>query len=208
MALPFDAIAPYFEIIVTIVGLASAFYPTARWIVQQSNKRQERFEITIKNEMGQSSRDIKNVLETAKDDIEEVKESQDSLHDDVIRVDGKIGKIDEKLDKHIVWSTGNSSKLEAQVENNTKSIERVDSRVDRIYTGLTKRHEEQDSEIEENRDRVNEIADKLKMRKSVKLELNKLDMDNLSPDDAEEDVINPFKKKNPDTGEEINEDKE
>jgi hypothetical protein len=72
----------------------------------------------------------------------------------------------------------------------TKRIERVDSRVENIDQGLTKRHEEQDSEIQENRDRVNEIVDKLNLPKSVKLEIN---------DQVKRISYTPFKKKDTNT---------
>lgn len=159
------SIGPWFEILVTIVGFATAIYPVARWIVQQFNKRQDKFEITMKNAIGQERKEITDVLQVAKDDIEEVKTNQQKLHNEVSKVDDKVGEIDEKLDQHVIANTAVTTKLETQIHNNISRIERLDSRVDRIYTGLTRRHEEQDSEIEKNRAKVKDITDKLQITK-------------------------------------------
>lgn len=192
----FDALSPWFEIILTILGFASAIYPVARWIVNQFNKRQDRFEISIKNAIGEERKQITDTLEVAKEDMNEVKDSQGQLRGDIIRVDAKVDNIDNKLDKHIVWSSGTTNRMQTQIENNFNRLERNDNRIDNIYSGLTRRHEEQDAEIKENRSRVNEISDKLHMPKSVKLEIN---------DQKPRTPYTPFKKLDPETNEEVDE---
>jgi hypothetical protein len=134
----FDTLSPWIEILLTILGFASAIYPVGRWAVKAFNKRQDKFEATIKEAIGADRKAITDVVESAKSDIKEVKDNQDRLHNDVVRVDEKVVNMDEKMDKHMIWSTTVSTKMQTQIENNTRRIARNDDRIDNFYTGIRK----------------------------------------------------------------------
>jgi vacuolar-type H+-ATPase subunit I/STV1 len=132
----FDTLSPWIEILLTILGFASAIYPVGRWAVKAFNKRQDKFEATIKEAIGADRKAITDVVESAKSDIKEVKDNQDRLHNDVVRVDEKVGNMDDRLDKHMLWTTGITNRMQTQIENNTRLIVKNDDRIDNVYTRL------------------------------------------------------------------------
>ena len=134
----FDALSPWLEIILTILGFASAVYPIGRWIINRFNKRQDEFEIAITKAIGTDRKIITDAVDSAKSEIKGVKENQNRLHNDVVRVDDKVSNMDDKLDKHMIWSSSATTQMQTQIENNTKQIVKNDDRIDDLYRGLSR----------------------------------------------------------------------